>query len=85
LRIVSTGSCVPVSAATAAACATAAALVVDWLCTTSSAFATCTGVIDQPMRQPVIAYVFETPSTTMIFSRPSSLASVSAEVTLKPS
>ena len=74
----------PLSAAMAASWLTAVGLVVLWPWMTSSALATSGGVIDQPMRQPVMAWVFETPSTTMMRWRRSGSTSA-GDSCLKPS
>ena len=72
------------SAATAACCATAVAFVVLCPCTMSSALMSGTGASDQPMRHPVIAKVFDTPSTMTMRSRRSG-AIFAADSKRKPS
>ena len=67
-RIFSSSSSLPLRAASAAYCETLAGLLVAWLWKESIALATSFGAASQPMRQPVIAYVLETPLTMTVFS-----------------
>src|SRR3989344_8491429 len=50
----------PFNASSAAICAMLVGLLVEWLCKLSIAFITSLLPAEYPMRQPVIAYVFET-------------------------
>lgn len=71
MRISATASRSPETAASAATCATLLTLDVacDWRFV--AAFTTSFGPTIHPTRQPVIAYVFATPLTTMHLSRSS--------------
>ena len=65
MRISSTADRSPDTAASAAACATFETFDVACDCRLVAALMTSTGPMTQPTRQPVIAYVFATPLTTM--------------------
>ena len=45
--------------------------MVDWPCSVAIALTSGLGATVNPMRQPVIAYVFETPSTMSVWARTS--------------
>ena len=70
-RMRSSSSCGPSSATMAAAWLTAAAFVVDCPCKVPMAAITSRGAMPKPMRQPVMAYDFETPSTMTVRRRTS--------------
>ena len=63
VRIIFTASRSPLTAASAAICATFETLLVECDWKLIAAFMTSSGPIIQPTRQPVIAYVFATPFT----------------------
>ena len=70
-RIFSSSSVGPSMAASAAACATDAACVVDWPWIVAIASTTCFGATVNPTRQPVMAKAFETPSMMIVCARTS--------------
>jgi hypothetical protein len=65
VRIISTSSSEPDTAASAARCETFATFDVAWLWKLVDALMMSSGPIIQPTRQPVIAYVLATPLTMM--------------------
>ena len=67
----STDSCGPRSASTAAFCAIEVTFDVLWLCSFMMAATTGSGPSTQPTRQPVIAYVFDAePATSTVSFAP---------------
>src|SRR5580700_7080795 len=69
--ITPTESCGPRNASTAAFCAIDVGLEVEWLCSLFMAVTIGGGTRAYPMRQPVMAYVFETvPATSTVSFAP---------------
>ena len=67
-RISSTHSCGPLKAATAAIWLTEQGPLVYCPCSLFIAFAKAKGAAEKPMRQPVMAYAFDTPLITTVRS-----------------
>ena len=64
----STASCGPVSAATPASCTNGGTHDVELTKKRTSGSTSGSGTAAKPQRQPVIAYVFESPSRTIVRS-----------------